>query len=39
MLRIAVCDDELEIAEELSVTIEKIMSEINEKAKIYTFIK
>ncbi len=38
MLRIAVCDDELEIAKELSVTIEKIMSEINEKAKIYTFI-
>ena len=29
MLRIAVCDDELEIAEELSVTIKKIMNEIN----------
>lgn len=38
MLRIAVCDDELEIAEELSVTIKKIMNEINENAKIYTFI-
>lgn len=38
MIRIAVCDDEMEIAEELSVTIKKIMSEINEKVKIYTFI-
>lgn len=38
MLRIAVCDDEIEIAEELSITIEKVLSEIGEKVKIYTFI-
>lgn len=38
MLRIAVCDDEIEIAEELSITIEKVMSEIDKKVKIYTFI-
>lgn len=38
VIRIAVCDDDIEIAGELSITIEKVISEINEKAKIYTFI-
>lgn len=37
MLRIAVCDDDAEIAKELSVTIEKVMSEIDEEVKIYLF--
>lgn len=37
VIRIAVCDDEVEIAEKLSVTIEKVMSEVNEEAKVYSF--
>lgn len=37
MLKIAVCDDDIEIAEELSAVIEKIMSDNNVEAKIYLF--
>lgn len=37
VIRIAVCDDDVEIAEELSITIEKVMSEVNEDSKVYSF--
>lgn len=37
MIRIAVCDDEVEISEELTAVIEKVMSDINEKVKICSF--
>lgn len=37
MIRIAVCDDDAEIVEELSLTIEKVLSEVNEDSKVYSF--
>lgn len=37
MLRIAVCDDEIEIVKELSLKIESIMTKIGEVVKIYQF--
>lgn len=37
MIRIAICDDEIEIVTELSLKIDDIMSEIGEEVKIYQF--
>lgn len=37
MIRIAICDDEIEIVTELSLKIDGIMSEIGEEVKIYQF--
>ncbi|MCM1530072.1 MAG: LytTR family DNA-binding domain-containing protein [Alistipes sp.] len=37
MIRIAVCDDEVEISEKLTAVIEKVMSDINEEVKICSF--
>lgn len=37
MIRITVCDDDAEIVEELSLTIEKVLSEVNEDSKVYSF--
>lgn len=38
MIRIAICDDEIEIVTELSLKIDNIMKNIGEEAKIYQFI-
>ena len=37
MIRIAICDDEIEIVTELSFKIDNIMKSIGEEAKIYQF--